>query len=258
MTRRYLIVNADDFGLSAGVNKGVIRAHEIGIVTSASLMIRWPAAGEAAAYARAHPSLSVGLHVDLGEWARRDGRWRPVYRVLARLDRPRVDAEARRQLALFQRLVGKDPTHIDSHQHVHRDEPAASIFGALAARIGVPLRERSRVRYCGDFYGQNAEGDAFPEVLTVESLRELLARLPAGVTELGCHPGLDDDVDSMYRAERATEVSVLCDPRTRAAIREERIDLISFHELPASHRRMASGVTRGPRPVPDTLSRRTS
>lgn len=49
---RFLIVNADDFGQSPGVNRGIIEAHEHGIVTSASLMVRWPAATEAAAYGR--------------------------------------------------------------------------------------------------------------------------------------------------------------------------------------------------------------
>ena len=46
------IVNADDFGQSPGITRGVIAAHERGIVTSASLMVRWPSANEAAAYAR--------------------------------------------------------------------------------------------------------------------------------------------------------------------------------------------------------------
>ncbi len=54
--KRYLIVNADDFGLSEGVNRGIIRAHEQGIVTSASLMVRGAAAAEAARYARAAPA----------------------------------------------------------------------------------------------------------------------------------------------------------------------------------------------------------
>src|ERR687893_53407 len=78
---RYLIVNSDDFGLSRGVNQGIIEAHEQGIVTSASLMVRWPAAAEAAAYAREHSELSLGLHIDLSEWAYRDGDWRAVYEV---------------------------------------------------------------------------------------------------------------------------------------------------------------------------------
>jgi predicted glycoside hydrolase/deacetylase ChbG (UPF0249 family) len=47
-TAKYLIVNADDFGQSAGINRGIIAAHEQGMVTSASLMVRWPAAHEAA------------------------------------------------------------------------------------------------------------------------------------------------------------------------------------------------------------------
>ncbi|PYS69828.1 MAG: hypothetical protein DMF73_14065 [Acidobacteria bacterium] len=59
IAQRYLIVNADDFGQSPGINRGVIEAHENGIVTSASLMVRWPAAAEAAQYARGHPDLSV-------------------------------------------------------------------------------------------------------------------------------------------------------------------------------------------------------
>src|SRR5207249_7492687 len=81
IAQRYLIVNADDFGLSPGVNRGIIKAHDQGIVTSASLMVRMPAAAEAAAYAREHPSLSVGLHCDLGEWTYRDRKWEPVYEV---------------------------------------------------------------------------------------------------------------------------------------------------------------------------------
>src|SRR5687767_10207836 len=64
--KRYLIVNADDFGLSPGVNAGIVAAHENGIVTSASLMVRKLAAAEAADYGRRHPKFSVGLHVDLG------------------------------------------------------------------------------------------------------------------------------------------------------------------------------------------------
>ena len=80
---RYLIVNADDFGQSAGINRGIVTAHEQEIVTSASLMVRWQAAARAAEYAREHPEFSVGLHVDLGEWAFRDGDWVALYDEIA-------------------------------------------------------------------------------------------------------------------------------------------------------------------------------
>jgi len=65
MTRRTVIVNADDFGASTGINAGIVEAHAHGIVTSTSLMVTGRAAREAAALAHVHPGLSVGLHLDL-------------------------------------------------------------------------------------------------------------------------------------------------------------------------------------------------
>jgi chitin disaccharide deacetylase len=230
---RYLIVNADDFGLSPGVNRGIIAAHEQGIVTSASLMVRWPAAAEAVAYSREHPGLSLGLHVDLGEWAYRDKTWVPLYDVTRLDDTTAVADEVSRQLAAFRRLVGTDPTHIDSHQHVHRKDPVRSVVVAIARRLGVPLRHCSRdVQYCGSFYGQTTEGLPFPEGISVDGLIKILAGLPPGFTELACHPGEGDGLDTMYRRERAVEVNILCDPRVRAAIVAGRIELRSFGNVP--------------------------
>src|ERR1700682_6105944 len=113
-TAKSLIVNADVFGQRAGVNRGIITAHERGIVTSASMMVRWPAAAEAAAYAREHPKLSVGLHLDLGEWSFQEGAWRPLYEVVSMQDAAAVKEEFLRQIEAFRSLVGADPTHIDS------------------------------------------------------------------------------------------------------------------------------------------------
>src|SRR5262245_29293778 len=137
---RYLIVNADDFGQSPGVNRGVAMAHERGIVTSASLMVRWPAALEAAAYARCHPDLSLGLHLDLGEWECKNTDWQPRYEVVPVENASAVADEVAGQLAAFRRLLGADPTHIDSHQHVHTQEPVRRVVRDLADRLGVPVR----------------------------------------------------------------------------------------------------------------------
>src|SRR3954465_13317363 len=95
-TRR-LIVNADDFGLSRGVNAGIIQAHGHGIVTSASLMVRASAtaAREAADYAKGRPRLGVGLHVDIGEWAVVDGEWTPLYEVVPANDAAAIADELR-------------------------------------------------------------------------------------------------------------------------------------------------------------------
>jgi chitin disaccharide deacetylase len=194
-------------------------AHEHGIVTSASLMIRWPAANRAAAYARAHPHLSLGLHVEVGEWVFRNGSWTALYEVVPRQDEVAVYDEVSRQVEGFGRLVGRNPTHIDSHQHVHREEPLRSILLRIAQQIGVALREFSPdVHYVGEFYGQTAEGAPLPEFISVDHLVRLLEAVPPGLTELSCHPGLSKRSRGMYASERITEVDVLCDARVRTAI----------------------------------------
>jgi predicted glycoside hydrolase/deacetylase ChbG (UPF0249 family) len=223
-----LIVNADDFGRSSGINHGIATAHEHGVVTSASLMVRWPAAAAAADYARDRSGFSVGLHLDLGERAFDGDGWQPVYDVEA--DEPEV--EVRRQLARFRELVGRGPTHIDSHQHVHREEPLASIVRAVGSEFHVPVRSASpEIRYCGEFYGQTGQGEPLPEAVTVGALLAIIASLPAGTTELGCHPGEPFDLESTYREERRREIEALCDPRVRAAISAEAIELCSFSDL---------------------------
>jgi chitin disaccharide deacetylase len=185
-----------------------------------------------------HPQLSLGLHFDLGEWVCRHDAWEPVYEV-APMDDPAAVAEVLdSQLAAFRRLAGRDPTHIDSHQHVHRREPVRSLVKETARRLGVPLRHCSpKVRYCGHFYGQTGKGAPLPENISLDALLGILETLPPGVTELACHPGdgsgLDSDLDSTYGSERAQELGVLCDPRVRAAIAAAGIRLCSFGNIPA-------------------------
>lgn len=230
--KRYLIVNADDFGLSSGVNQGIVEAHERGIVTSASLMVRWPAAAEAAAYGQKHPNVGVGLHVDLGEWSYRDGTWIPLYEVVQVDDMTAVAEEVSRQLDTFSALLGRKPTHMDSHQHVHLREPVRSILVEIARRLSIPLRHCSpKVRYCGEFYGQTAEGSPLPDAINVDALLRILSALSPGFTELACHPANGDDLNTMYRTERVRELKALCDPRVRAALASMEITLRSFRDL---------------------------
>lgn len=231
-SRRFLIVNADDFGLSPGVNRGIILAHEQGIVTSASLMVRGAAATEAADYARMHPGLSVGLHLDLCEWVFANGEWQAAYEVVPANDAAAVAAEILRQLKAFHELTRRGPTHLDSHQHVHRTEPVRSLLLTHARRLGVVLRgEDTAIQYCGEFYGQSDKGYPYPEGITVDALSKIIQALPAGTTELGCHPGLGADADSVYRVERDIECRTLCDPRIGEALRAENISLSAFRPV---------------------------
>lgn len=229
---RCLIVNADDFGLCRGVNRGIIESAERGIVTSTSLMVRQPAAGEAAAYAKQNQNFSVGLHLDLGEWIFKNGDWVRLYQVVPDDDADAVQKEVDWQLNMFRELTGRDPSHLDSHQHAHRNEPARSILLAAARKLSVPLRECDPlISYCGDFYGQTGEGEPWPDAISVDGLKKILKALPDGATELGCHPGYAEGLTSVYLAEREREIRALCDPTIKMSLREWNIELYSFGEL---------------------------
>ena len=229
---RILVVNADDFGASDGVNEGIITAYERGIVTSASLMVRGAAADAAADYAW-DSRLSVGLHFDLGEWAWADGDWRALYELVDLSDPAAVQDELDRQLAAFTDLVGRPPTHLDSHQHVHREEPVHSALAGAGWRMHIPVRNATPggIVYDGGFYGQEDKGVANAEAITVDALVALIEGLAPGVTEVGCHPAARDDLDTMYRRERITELATLCDPRLREVIERTGVLLCGFADL---------------------------
>jgi len=132
-----LIVNADDFGLTPGVNRAIIELHAAGLVTSTSLMARAGATDEAIELARATPSLGVGCHVVLvdGEPVlppekipslvdARTGHFpNSLTTFLLRLFTCRIraaeiEAEAAAQISLLQQR-GVRLTHIDTHKHAH-------------------------------------------------------------------------------------------------------------------------------------------
>lgn len=246
--RQRLIVNADDLGSTPATSAGILHAHSHGIVTSASLMTRPVGARDAAAGAVA-AGLDLGLHLDLGEWVFRGGQWQPLYEVVDRSDATAVATECRAQLERFRDFVGRDPSHLDSHQHVHLEEPIRSVAGAIAAELGVPLRHLSpQVVHCGGFYGQSGRGEPLPELLTEPALLGLLRAArdacadPTAAIELGCHPGWDASLDTMYVAERRIEVDLLTSPTLPAAIRELGLDLATFADLAAVSCDMSSRV----------------
>jgi predicted glycoside hydrolase/deacetylase ChbG (UPF0249 family) len=223
---RALIVNADDFGASPGITRGILEAHTHGILTSTSMMVDTPWSAEAAALSGSAPELSVGLHVVLeaGGGARSDppNGWEcrgparrapPPARALRDADGPRSDPS------------GFAP------QRASRSR-ARRGFVELARSTGLPLRGHSPARYFSSFYGQWG-GRSHPEHVGVESLLRMLeTEVGEGVTELSCHPGyVDPREPSSYTVEREVERSTLCDARVRAAIEAHGITLVSFHDL---------------------------
>ncbi|MGI8802300.1 MAG: carbohydrate deacetylase [Solirubrobacteraceae bacterium] len=222
--KRTVIFNADDFGASVGINRGIMRSHTDGVLTSASLMVGGPAAEDAARLAGRHPALAVGLHWDLD--------FRPAAPVDLE-DAGAVRAELERQLTVAGRLLGRPPTHLDSHHHVHLEPAVEPIAREIARRVGLPLRGSSAVHYIGGFYAQWEPGVDELEHVSVAALRSILeSELGPGWTELGCHPGfIDEDFRSGYREPRAAEVATLTDPAVRSALDALGLRLASFAEV---------------------------
>jgi predicted glycoside hydrolase/deacetylase ChbG (UPF0249 family) len=228
-----LIVNADDLGLSEGVNAGIIESHTRGVVTSASLMVLRPAAAAAAAEVRGHPDLAIGLHLELD----RTG-----------MSMDSVAQACRDQVETFGELIGREPTHVDSHHHAHMRQPVKAVAGELADDLGGPLRGRE-IRYEGGFFARSGGRPAL-ELVSAESLVSLIESLPSGWTEIGCHPGRGVGEESSYASAREVELQSLCDPRVVEAIARGRVELRSFADLPRPsalppHRSLDSGVDGG-------------
>jgi hopanoid biosynthesis associated protein HpnK len=139
---RRLIINADDFGLTSGVNRGIVEAHERGVVTSATLMANGQAFEEASGLAQSRTRLGVGCHVVLVDGAPlldkthvhslldpagnssgdphfREGMGRfGAVALLGRLAENEIEAEATAQIRKLQ-SAGIPVTHLDSHKHTH-------------------------------------------------------------------------------------------------------------------------------------------
>jgi chitin disaccharide deacetylase len=230
-TVRYLIVNADDFGYTEGINRGILDAHVKGIVTSASLMVERPAAPHAAALARENPRLGLGLHVEVKRWRT---SWMPRRGSARSADAVKRGAreDLRRQLDRFRLLVGREPSHLDSHQHRHMAEFVRPAFEEVAEELSIPLRRLDPlVRFCGEFYGHDGRGHPDPEAISIDALIRLIEDVEGPVTELCCHPGYADGLEDWYRAERELEVRALADPSVRRVVEREGIRLCSFAEV---------------------------
>ena len=280
---RRLIVNADDFGLHAAVNRGILAAHTEGIVSSTSLMAGGAALDDAVRIAKQCPQLGVGVHLTLvgarpvlpvaevSSLLDESGAFYGSYPLfIKRFLRGKIRlAEVERELAAQIdriRMAGIQPSHLDSHQHLHvlpgiggivldlarrfsirairiPAEPVAFIgatpatVGRLAGRGGLTMlanlfRQHAAaagIRTSGHFYGMLAGGQ-----LTEPAILAILRRLPPGDSELMTHPGFADESladafrwDYQWDAER----QALTAPAVRALLVERQIRLISFREL---------------------------
>ncbi|MFN8521841.1 MAG: ChbG/HpnK family deacetylase [Chloroflexota bacterium] len=146
-------MNADDFGISPGVNQGIISAHTHGIVTAASIMANLPSAADAVSRASEHPTLDLGAHLTLTagrpllnpsqvpSLVDRNGAFLVLWQLALRLSLGMVStqeirAELGAQLAKLAQL-GAKPSHLDSHHHIHIHPVVRPVVDELASEQGI-------------------------------------------------------------------------------------------------------------------------
>ena len=151
---KYLIVNADDFGFTRGVNEGIVRAFKSGIVTSTTIMANGDAFEDAVEVALANPALGVGCHLalvggrpvapagDVASLIESDGMLPgTLTQLMTRLARGRVLQEhiERELRAQIQRVAsaGIIPSHLDSHKHSHTHPSVMKAIARVAAEFGI-------------------------------------------------------------------------------------------------------------------------
>jgi predicted glycoside hydrolase/deacetylase ChbG (UPF0249 family) len=260
---RKLVVNADDFGFTRDVNRGIVQAHREGILTAATIMSGGAAFDHAVSLARENPALDIGVHLVLvgqppfpktvAELAREVLRGRiRIYEELAAQVRKVLDA-------------GLDPSHLDTHKHTHLLPPVLDAVARISQEFkipwvrrpfdfpmhsgGVSWSKRTVSRAFGVMRGRfervlkqhgcrstdHFAGFRITGKFDVADLTALIRVLPEGSTEFMCHPGICTEelrgANTRLKESRAAELQALTAPVLRDLLKEAGVELATFNSL---------------------------
>jgi chitin disaccharide deacetylase len=260
---RTLTVNADDFGFARDVNRGIVEAHQHGILTSTTLMADGRAFDDAVWLARENPSLDIGCHLVLvGE--------PPFPATVAKL----MQAVALKRIRIHEDLAaqvrrildaGLRPTHLDTHKHTHLLPMVLDAVAQISEEFGIPWVRRPfdfPMRPGGIGWKKRATSRAFGVVrrrflrvlrqhgcrftdhfagfqitgnYDAAALVSLIRALPEGSTEFMCHPGRCGEelraASTRLKESREQELRALTSPEVRAALEEADVRLVGFDRL---------------------------
>ncbi len=236
-----VIFNADDFGLTQGVNEGIVRSHLEGVVHSTTLLVGSPEEQHAVALAKKLPTLKVGIHLrftmgapltlsanlcdDNGEfykyspfWSQRGFCSQAIYE------------ECIAQVEAFLK-TGLTLSHIDSHHHAHTHPEFLPVVTEVAAKYRVPLRGQKvpgvNYYFTDQFYDQGVD-----LIGIVDHLLKLGKNYE--VVEVMCHPAILDNAlcqNSGYSAQRKKELNVLTDDKLAALLARHSIEVTDYTAL---------------------------
>ncbi|MCL1944201.1 MAG: chitin disaccharide deacetylase [Firmicutes bacterium] len=232
-----IIFNADDFGLSKGVNLGILETFDNGVVRSATIMPNAPQFEHAIQIAK-RTGIKVGVHLTLtcgksllshnnitdknGNFAKLD-----VFEQKSKdnkLDLIEIEKEYEAQI---QKVLdtGLKLTHLDSHHHTHMLDGVIDIAQKLANKYNVGLRGKTTY-FSDEFYGESAK---------LDDLKILLKKhCDKSVVELMCHPSYVDAYlldNSRYNTNRARELSVLTSSELLLFLKDNGWQLCSYGDI---------------------------
>jgi predicted glycoside hydrolase/deacetylase ChbG (UPF0249 family) len=256
---RRLVINADDFGLTKGVSAGIVEAMRRGAVCSTSAMVciagaldnlrEWasPVAGRIGVHLQLTSGRPCSASEAVPSLVTESGEFPRSRKDIRSLN---VDEVRREWHAQMERIIraGIEPTHIDSHHHVHRFPAAFTVYCEIARAHNIPARAVSfqmaeSLRAAGVRSADYCETGWYDGELTVESLMDCLSeafeRCEDGggcdaTLELMCHPGFVDEQlpgNSKYVSQREEELRALCHPSLAERLRAAGIELIAMRDV---------------------------
>jgi len=244
-----VIINADDFGYSHGINEGIIKAHEDGILSSTTMLANMPGFDDAVKLAKGHPSLGIGVHLALTCGS-------PVLDNVSTLT---VNKEFRNIAfyendfsidvgelyhewdAQIQKILdaGIKPTHLDSHHHVNRIDPMKEVFIKLAREYNLPVRNNfdvpSDIKTVNKFFMEFDMLGQTKDIWKDMTVNNLIQDCKTYETvEVMCHPGYIDHVvleRSSLTDARAYTTKDLQNPKYQKALEKEGITVGTYQDL---------------------------
>lgn len=242
-----LIVNADDFGFSEGVNRGIVEAYKNGIVTSCSVMMTMPALTHAKVLAQKNPELKLGLHLNMT-------LGRPLTNCISLIkengffykpkEKPDINKFLKSEikiefLAQYKKFISefkRKPTHLDTHLYAHQIYGVVKeVISEISEEKNIPVRDLDtpgfKKAYFIDWFKvcKNETEDAI--WLRFEENKQLI--LSQEIAELMVHPAWPDNYlckHSSYNKQRLIELKILTSDKIKKFIKENKIILTDFEE----------------------------
>lgn len=269
--KKYLIINADDFGMSEKLNKGIIKSIKKGIVKSVSILPNFPFTEDAIKLAKKY-KLDVGLHINLThgksftnpKWiTNKEGFFKfksyPFYALKCTfLKKSIIEKEILAQINFLENR-GLTLSHFDTHKNVQLVPRIGKIIIKIAKEKNLVVRNineklggglfsrqfakilytafsswilKRRLRKNKILHNRHFYGMLFEINPSKKEFLKIILKLKPGINEFSCHPGyFDEKIDSFLKENRVKELEILTDKEVYKYLKEKKIILISWAEL---------------------------